>query len=124
MRLKYSGCIQEKKWFCHTYPKTKMNNVGRPNVHQVRKLNKYKIPILGKALYIAEIQFESAHQSLKVSFSKNTTPNAHLTSIYHVLVKDLFTRFSELWKLTSCASEDLLIAAKSYFRSFVFWKNR
>lgn len=64
--------------------------IDTPNVHRILELVHVTIPTFGHSLLIAELPFESFHQSLKRSLSKNTTKRSHISAMKCVLLSDWF----------------------------------
>ena len=80
--------------------------IDKPNIHRLLELVTHTIPILSHCHLISEMLFESAHQPLKFSLSRNSNKNGHIYAVDLVLSKDWFTRICHVWNSWKAASSD------------------
>lgn len=78
------------------------SKLDRPNTHRLLELYCSTIPHFSHALFFADMGFESNHQPLKSALSRDTNINSHISSVYHVLARDWFSRVCEhstMWSI-------------------------
>ena len=109
----------ELNLFCTTYPNM-MKNIDRPNVHRMVELYMHTIVIFGHALFISEMLLEAAHQPLKFSLSKNSSSNAHISAVHHVLFTDWLVRLQSLYIITRTGDQSIRTQALKNLRVLMF----
>ncbi len=73
--------------------------IDRPNIHRLLELVHHTMPMFNHLLYVCELVFESAHQPLKFSLSRNHTLNSHVYAVHLSLAKDWMIRIWSLWRI-------------------------
>lgn len=106
--------IVEVSAFCCAHP-DKKQLIDRPNVHRLLELVVHTVPLYGHASLVGEMLFESMHQPLKRSLSKDTSPHAHNSAIIHAVCHDWLHRIAELSICTETSQNcDLLTEDPNY----------
>lgn len=66
--------------------------LDKPDFHRLVDLVYHTIPTFGHVRVITEMPFETVHQALKQSMTRNRYTDKHITGFYHTLFTDWYTR--------------------------------